>query len=104
MSSNITYYAQIIDTATDKIFNIDTSLPDQQSSLFSLSLNDDVYTIHPYGVFMVKDTSGVFFSKSPFAEGHKYRITLGYIDESQGFKIKHSFCGFAGVDLLALPS
>lgn len=87
MSSNITYYAQIIDTATDKIFNIDTSLPDQQSSLFSLSLNDDVYTIHPYGVFMVKDTSGVFFSKSPFAEGHKYRITLGYIDESQGFKI-----------------
>ena len=84
MASNIKYYAQIKDllSGNEKTFNLDTTLSNQQSSVFSVSLNDDIYNLYPYGIFVLKDSSGVFFSDFPFAEGHKYRITLGYIDDS----------------------
>lgn len=95
MASNIKYYAQIIDTLSgnEKTFNLDTTKSDQQSSIFSISLSDDIYNLYPYGVFMLKDSSGVFFSEFPLAEGHKYRITLGYIDESSGYKIRKFITG-----------
>lgn len=93
MSSNIVYYAKIKDVASDKIYNLDTKSNDNQSSIFSLSLNDDIFDIYTYGIYTLKDNSGVFYSNLPFAEGHKYDITLGYIDQSQGFKIEKFITG-----------
>lgn len=88
MASNIQYYAQIKDllSGNEKTFNLDTTLPDQQSAIYSVSLNDDIYNLYPYGIFVLKDSSGIFFSDFPLAEGHKYTITLGYIDESTTLK------------------
>ena len=79
MASNINYYVEIVDidnNTNSKIFNLDTSLPDQYSSVFNLIISDSIYEMYPYGNFYLEDSSGRFYSDIIFAEGHKYRITL----------------------------
>jgi hypothetical protein len=94
MALNVIYYVKIEDPLTNsKIFSVDTSQDNQLSSVFHLSVIDSIYAMHPYGTFVVYDASGKFFSNLTFAEGHKFRITLGYVDYSQGYKQTHELIG-----------
>jgi len=82
-SANIKYYVRITDLSNNKIFDIDTSQQDQASSVFNVIISDNVFQMYPHGNFTLEDDSGRFYNDIIFAEGHKYKIEMGYTESNE---------------------